>query len=496
MQLLLVSACDALTRRVTDFASALNGYQIRRCVDAGEACQLMDAGCGTEQAVILDLVSQSLECILPAMTAWERLLAAADAPAIVIYTDSDAVIVIQALDPGTAEWVRMGDLTPEKFARTLSSACERFRTRRTLCDLHDELQLLLRGVPVLLWTTGVDLCLRRVSDMAAQLCAQTPQAETLMGHSVTQLLHGDDGGVTTRMMHQQALQGERVAYQTTCRGSCLSIIVAPLRHTDGQIVGTVGVGFDISDQQALGEQLSAARQVQESLLPRQLPRPARVELAGAAFPAHNTGGDWYDVLELPDGSLVLIVGDVSGHDLPATILAAACSAYLHALVATSPDWQQILATANQLVWKRTRPQDFAMLQLGWINAERTTFTYAGAGDRVLLVDSRGELKATIPSVGPPLGLFAPEQARFDPPVSVELAPGDTLLMLTDGFREARNPSGEMFGEARVIKAVAQHRQRSADEILRAVYREVEGFAEGQPPEDDMSGIIFRVRGRP
>ncbi len=495
MQLLLVSTCDALTRRVTDFAGALNGYRVCCCIDPVEACRLMDAGCASEQAVILDLVTLSLEQILPAMAAWERLLAAADAPAIVVYNDSDAVVLIQALDPGTAEWVRVEELTPEKFARTLSTAVERFRTRRTLCDLSDELQLLLQGVPALLWTTGADLCLRRVSDLAAQLHEPSPRAESLVGLSVMQLLPDDSGGVATRMMHQQALQGERVAYETNCQGRRLSVIVAPLRQADQQIVGTVGIGVDISNQRDFGEQLSAARQVQESLLPRQLPRPAGVELAGAAFPAHITGGDWYDVLEQPDGSLVLIVGDVSGHELPATILAAACSAYLHALVASAPDWQQILSTANQLVWKRTRPQDFTMLQLGWINSARTEFTYAGAGDRVLLVDSNGELKATIPSVGPPLGLFSHDQAHFDPPITVALASGDTLLLLTDGFRETRNPAGEMFGETRVIEAVANHCQRSAEEILRAVYQAVEDFAQGRPPEDDMSGIIVRVLGQ-
>ena len=225
-------------------------------------------------------------------------------------------------------------------------------------------------------------------------------------------------------------------------------------------------------------------------MPHESPQIAGFDVFGAAYPARLTSGDWFGFLSLRDGSIGLVVGDVSGKGYGPAILSASVASYLEALAETQPDLHQIVTVCNWLCCKHNDLGRFAVLSLGRLQAGERTWTYAGAGEGMLIVGRDGRLKHTIPACGLPLGLIQEEQ--YDAPIQVPLEPGDILVMLTDGFRESAHSDHNCFGQAGVKDCVARHVDRSAREILEALRREAEAFSDQPAQCDDMTGIVVKV----
>lgn len=109
---------------------------------------------------------------------------------------------------------------------------------------------------------------------------------------------------------------------------------------------------------------------------------------------------------------------------------------------------------------------------------------------MLVVSRDGLLKHKVTSSGMPFGVV--DDIRYESPAQVALEPGDVMLLLTDGFREAQNEAGDLFGESRVIETVAANSHASASEIFKALWRAVRKFSNGHRQQDDMTGIVVKV----
>ncbi|MBZ5589532.1 MAG: SpoIIE family protein phosphatase [Acidobacteriia bacterium] len=244
-------------------------------------------------------------------------------------------------------------------------------------------------------------------------------------------------------------------------------------------------------QVALEKELEIARRVQFSLIPPELPSPPGWQVAGRCVPAHQVGGDFYDaVAGSGDGSVALVVGDVSGKSVAGAMLMVAAREVLHtaALAGASP--QQLLEVANQRLYT---PQHRLFVALAYLllRAEGTG-VYALAGQPApLLRRASGEV-TELPAPMYRLPVGALKDACWDV-MPFAVRPGDLLLLYSDGLTDARTQDGEAFGDerlARVLTGADGDPAHVVNEIMCAV----EAFTAGSEPYDDITLVVARWTG--
>lgn len=219
----------------------------------------------------------------------------------------------------------------------------------------------------------------------------------------------------------------------------------------------------------LEQQLSAAREIQQRLLPATLPQLPGYRLAAANVPSLHVSGDTYDCLRLREGAVGLVIADVSGKGMPAALLTGTLQASLRALARLTDDPGQLLQAANDALYESTDPERFATLFLAVISPDGGEMRYASAGHNPpLLLRADGQAQWLKPC-GTPLGMI-PEMTY--PVFPVALGPGDLLVAYTDGVTEAVNAADEEFGEAGleacVRAAAAAGPQAVIDGLLGAI----------------------------
>jgi serine phosphatase RsbU (regulator of sigma subunit) len=241
------------------------------------------------------------------------------------------------------------------------------------------------------------------------------------------------------------------------------------------------------EAESLREQMSAARHVQQQLFPVSAISVPWLDIAGASYMAQATGGDYFDYIPTADGSLALVVGDVSGHGIGPALLAAGIRAYLRAFLQTQPGLSEAMRLLNRSLSQDT--DKFATLLIGQIDPDTRSLVCAGAGHLPgLVIDAAGSLAASLESTGIPLAVLP--DTRYATQSVRHLETGDVVVLFTDGIVEAANDSEEMFGPSRVLQVVSQNRQHSAQEILGHLYRAVNAFC--GTPQDDMTAVVVRV----
>jgi len=245
------------------------------------------------------------------------------------------------------------------------------------------------------------------------------------------------------------------------------------------------------ERQHLERELQQARQIQQRLLPRQLPEVPGVELAACVLPSQEVGGDYYDVLREPDGSLRLAIADVAGKGMAAALLMANLQACLHVLVPLESTLEQSTAQINRVVCENTEADRFiTFFQARYLPSTRQ-LVYVNAGHNPpLLLHASGHAKR-LSHGGLLLGVLP--DARYEAE-RLSLAPGDLLVLFTDGVTEAMGPGDEPFGEDRLLACLLAHRHASAQAIVEAVRQAVEQFT-GRPAnsDDDFTLVVLKVR---
>jgi serine phosphatase RsbU (regulator of sigma subunit) len=241
----------------------------------------------------------------------------------------------------------------------------------------------------------------------------------------------------------------------------------------------------------LREEIRLARQIQQKLFPpAPLPR-AGLEISGASYPAEATGGDYFDYVPMGDGSLGVVIGDVSGHGFGPALLMAELRAYLRAFLLTRTDVGEIVELLNRALAEDAPEGYFATLLLARVNLSTRSVVYTSAGHSpAFVLGPSGEVKAVLESTGMPLAVLP--DGEFGAAPAPPLEAGDLVLLLTDGIVEAHGPDGKAFGINRVLDVVRAHLGRPAREIVDALYTSVRSFC-GTPAQlDDMTAIIIKA----
>lgn len=246
----------------------------------------------------------------------------------------------------------------------------------------------------------------------------------------------------------------------------------------------------IAERERQRVELETARRIQSSILPELPPRLAGVDLAHAYLPASEVGGDFYDVLALEDGRLVVAVGDVAGHGVSSGLVMSAVKSALAVQVTFDPEVEAVFATLNRMVYQSARRRLIATLCYALLDPVRRELVFASAGHIYpYLLRAGGQVRA-LASTAYPLGV----RERLDIAVTKErLASGDTVVLLSDGVVEAR-PEGstELYGFERLEESLERHGDESVEQVRDGILGDLARFVGPSPREDDQTLLILRI----
>ena len=248
-------------------------------------------------------------------------------------------------------------------------------------------------------------------------------------------------------------------------------------------------------------ELEIAGAIQRNLQQRTMPHTATVKLVPIQRQANLVGGDWYDV-EVDHASLTVAVGDASGKGIAAALMATVALSVLRAERGQGASARRIIERANEALKEATEPESFTTLiyatidlatgQAGWLNM--------GHPSPFMLTSSEEPERRD----GRPQGYFleGPRNRAlgwFDEPgmaeTTIQLRPGDRLILYTDGFLEAKAPDGVIFGENRFAEALIRLAPLDSNELGEELVRDVEHFAAGKL-DDDLTMLVIEFQGAP
>jgi serine phosphatase RsbU (regulator of sigma subunit)/FixJ family two-component response regulator len=246
------------------------------------------------------------------------------------------------------------------------------------------------------------------------------------------------------------------------------------------------------EEEALKRELRLASEIQVSMLPAVLPRPAGLDIGARSIPAKAVGGDFFDVFALGAGRLGFAIGDVAGKGIPAALFTALTCALLRVEAMRTASPERVLWSVNRHLLERNSRGLFVTLLYGVLDEATRRVTYVRAGHEFpLLYDREGALVAIPEGRSLPLGLFSELTLEKR---AVTLRSGDMLLLYTDGVTDARDERGELFGLERLERclsfAIEERAQATCDRLVQTL-RAYQGQA---PQADDITLMVLRALG--
>lgn len=267
-----------------------------------------------------------------------------------------------------------------------------------------------------------------------------------------------------------------------------------------QLALQVGVGIDLlniyderTNQERLVQELEFGREIQHSLLPPPMPTWWEYQIAAFSEPALEVAGDNYDIVQIDDHRLMIVVADATGKGVPACMLSAMARSFVRSLAEGFDGMETFLVKLNGCIFQDTDTAHF--LTMGVLVLDRRTHVceYACAGHTPLLIRFSDGTRRCIAPDGPALGLLPNEMGVEFDTLSFSFAPGTSVMLFSDGLNEALNPEGEEFGVERIENLWGES-AGSPEEIKNQMVREVREFTGGRAQNDDRTLVIVS-RGR-
>jgi sigma-B regulation protein RsbU (phosphoserine phosphatase) len=234
------------------------------------------------------------------------------------------------------------------------------------------------------------------------------------------------------------------------------------------------------------QEMRIAAEIQQALLPKASRVGAYFRAAAASLPCRSIGGDFYDYVDMTDGSLGFALGDVAGKGPPAALLSAMMQGIFAAQAATNDRPSQTITRVNLALYHRGIESRFVTLMYGVLDPDGR-LVYTNAGHNPPLVIGKNGVRR-LERGGPIVGLF--EGASYEEE-TVALSPGDWLIVFSDGISEALSVEGEEYGEGRIISFVQQHASMDPPRLVEAIFTNVKEFARGAAQNDDITAMVLR-----
>jgi PAS domain S-box-containing protein len=243
---------------------------------------------------------------------------------------------------------------------------------------------------------------------------------------------------------------------------------------------------EAQERERIDQELRVARLIQQTLLPKSVPELEGYQIAAYYQPAREVGGDFYDFLKQPHGRLGLIVGDATGHGMPAALVMATTRGMLRTSAQTSDSPSEVLQRVNNILYPEIPPHMFVTCLAALLDSRTGRLQYANAGHDLPYLrhtDGVSELRAT----GMPLGLM-PNMSYEEKEITLQ--PGESVLFYSDGLVEAHDPQREMFGFPRMQGFVGAHPGGAT--LIDSLLAELERFTgEEWEQEDDITLLTLQ-----
>jgi serine phosphatase RsbU (regulator of sigma subunit) len=246
--------------------------------------------------------------------------------------------------------------------------------------------------------------------------------------------------------------------------------------------------LEVADRLTLKNDLEIAREIQQAMLPRGAFHAAGLEAFGMTRPANTVGGDFYDILPLPDGRVMLALGDVAGKGSPASLLMALLLAMMRTLVDEGFEGAALAARLNAQIVKHVPRSRFVTLFVGVLTPATGQFVYVNAGQNPPLLRRIDRSYERLSSGGIALGMF--EHSTYTAGTA-HLNVGDVIVMYSDGITEAENGVGQPFDEAGLQGIIDDGGWASAKELAWATFAAVERHTEQRRLLDDLTLLAVR-----
>ena len=245
----------------------------------------------------------------------------------------------------------------------------------------------------------------------------------------------------------------------------------------------------LEDERRAAQELEIARQVQARLFPQILPVLTTLDYAGICIQAHAVGGDYYDFMDLGSGRLGLVIGDIAGKGIAAALLMANLQANLRSQSAiASHEPQRMLQSVNRLFYENTIDSAYTTLVFAEYDETLRRLRYINCGHLPALVLHADGTVERLQPTATVLGLFPTWDSSIH---DCQLAPGDTLVLYTDGVTEAAScDTEEEYGEERLIEALRRYRHQPASELIASIAGDVQQFCPNHQ-QDDITLIVSR-----
>jgi serine phosphatase RsbU (regulator of sigma subunit) len=245
------------------------------------------------------------------------------------------------------------------------------------------------------------------------------------------------------------------------------------------------------EKERLERELQVAADIQLSILPDELPKKNGVNFGACMLPARQVGGDFYDVFEITDKHIGVLIGDVADKGVPSALFMART----HALIMAEADMDlpagEVMRLVNKHITRLQKSSQFVTVLYGILDLDTFEFSFARAGhEPPLLLRADGSVERIPHSSGMAIGLW--EDVTLDERV-VKLAHGESLLLYTDGMTDCRNPKGEAFGLERVKQLFGSLSSRSAQQMCDELLDTLVKYQDGSKQDDDVTLVAVQIK---
>ena len=243
-------------------------------------------------------------------------------------------------------------------------------------------------------------------------------------------------------------------------------------------------------ERLMAHDLEQAADIQRNLFPQSPPDLPGLELSGRSLPCRSVGGDYFDYIPMSDGRVLVVVADVSGKGLAASLLMSSLQARVHALCEVQNDVGKLVSRLNHSIKANTPDNKFITGFFAAIHPDTGEMEYANAGHNAPVIARQSGKVELLTAGGPVLGIL-PDITYSGGRTRLE--PGDLLVMYSDGVSEALNAEGDEFGEEPVGQIAAACLDRSANEVLMEIAGQLRAFLGDCAPTDDVTMVVARKR---
>lgn len=242
------------------------------------------------------------------------------------------------------------------------------------------------------------------------------------------------------------------------------------------------------EKEKMEKELALAAKIQEDFLPKESPKCDNFDITGSNVPCYQVGGDYYDFIPIDDDRLGIVIADVSGKGVSASLLMASLRAALQSELYPKYKIEEMACKLNDFVHRSSSPNSFITFFFCELDKKTGELKYINAGHNPpIVLDNKGKVYR-MESCGLCLGMFPSVDYEVQ---KMKLNPGDTAVLFTDGITESRNKDNKEFDEERLIKLLQKNIKLSAPKLLEKINHEVEKFTTGTDPMDDMTLVIIK-----